>query len=310
MISNSSPLLINESPLQVLPSLAVALGNINEAIILQQIQYWLKNPKSGRLGDDGRKYIRDTVSEWNIQFPWLTERAIKTRLKSLKDKKIILTANLNKLKYDRTNWYSIDYDALNKLMQMHSEETFPWKVKKLHYQKGRNFTIESEETSQPIPKTSSKTSSETSTKKYIGTAQDAEPPIPYKEIVDYLNQKTGAKYKATTKPTVKQITKEFEFIWDKYPKKKGKKVAYSHYKAWRKTNPAHNTPQYLIKRLNAYIQHLTKDHTPEQYVLNGSTWFNGRFDDVLDVDKVQAKHGGFDKRLFENTDANTDDLPF
>ena len=205
MISNSSPLLINESPLQVLPSLAVALGNINEAIILQQIQYWLKNPKSGRLGEDGRKYIRDTVSEWNIQFPWLTERAIKTRLKSLKDKKIILTANLNKLKYDRTNWYSIDYDALNKLMQMHSEETSPWKVKKLHYQKGRNFTIESEETSQPIPKTSSKTSSETSTKKYIGTAQDAEPPIPYKEIVDYLNQKTGAKYKATTKPTQRLI---------------------------------------------------------------------------------------------------------
>ena len=199
MISNSSPLLINESPLQVLPSLAVALGNINEAIILQQIQYWLKNPKSGRLGEDGRKYIRDTVSEWNIQFPWLTERAIKTRLKSLKDKKIILTANLNKLKYDRTNWYSIDYDALNKLMQMHSEETSPWKVKKLHYQKGRNFTIESEETSQPIPKTSSKTSSETSTKKYIGTAQDAEPPIPYKEIVDYLNQKTGQGLKPTTK---------------------------------------------------------------------------------------------------------------
>lgn len=199
MISNSSPLLINESPLQVLPSLAVALGNINEAIILQQIQYWLKNPKSGRLGEDGRKYIRDTVSEWNIQFPWLTERAIKTRLKSLKDKKIILTANLNKLKYDRTNWYSIDYDALNKLMQMHSEETSPWKVKKLHYQKGRNFTIESEETSQPIPKTSSKTSSETSTKKYIGTAQDAEPPIPYKEIIDYLNQKTGQGLKPTTK---------------------------------------------------------------------------------------------------------------
>ena len=71
-----------------------------------------------------------------------------------------------------------------------------------------------------------------------------------------------------------------------------------------------NTPQYLIKRLNAYIQHLTKNHTPEQYILNGSTWFNGRFDDVLDVDKVQAKHGGFDKRLFENKDVNTDDLPF
>lgn len=203
MANNSSPLLINESPLQVLPSLAVALGNINEAIILQQIQYWLKNPKSGRLGDDGRKYIRDTVSEWNTQFPWLTERAIKTRLKSLKDKGIILTANLNKSKYDRTNWYSIDYDALNKLMQMHSEETSPSKVKEIPDQKGRNFPIKSEETSQPIPKTSSKTSSETSPKK--SSSSKDEQSIPYKQIIDYLNQKTGKKFEYTTKKYQKLI---------------------------------------------------------------------------------------------------------
>ena len=40
-ISTSSSLLINEAPLQVLPSLAVALKNVHEAIILQQVQYWL-----------------------------------------------------------------------------------------------------------------------------------------------------------------------------------------------------------------------------------------------------------------------------
>ena len=154
----NSPLLINEPPLQVLPSLAKAIGNINEAIILQQIQYWLKNPKSGRYDSNGRKYIRDTTSEWNIQFPWLTERSIKTRLKSLKDKGLILTANLNKSSYDRTNWYSIDYDVLNKFMQMHSEETSPSKVKKLPDEKGRDFTIEREKTSQTIPKNSTKNS--------------------------------------------------------------------------------------------------------------------------------------------------------
>ena len=93
-------------------------------------------------------------------------------------------------------------------------------------------------------------------------------------------------------------------------KKKGKKAAFNHYKSWRKADPILNTPKYLIKRLNAYRKHLIKNRTPEQYVLNGSTWFNGRFDDVLDVDKIQAKHGGFDKRLFENKDVNTDDLPF
>jgi hypothetical protein len=36
-VSNTSSLLINEPPLQVLPSLAVALKNINEAVMLQQV---------------------------------------------------------------------------------------------------------------------------------------------------------------------------------------------------------------------------------------------------------------------------------
>lgn len=52
-ISTSSSLLINEAPLQVLPSLAVALKNINEAIMLQQIQYWLQNQKMSIKGVSG-----------------------------------------------------------------------------------------------------------------------------------------------------------------------------------------------------------------------------------------------------------------
>ena len=35
-----SRLLINENPLQVLPTLAVKIG-LNEAMILQQMHYWL-----------------------------------------------------------------------------------------------------------------------------------------------------------------------------------------------------------------------------------------------------------------------------
>lgn len=230
----NSPLLINEPPLQVLPSLAKAIGNINEAIILQQIQYWLKNPKSGRYDSNGRKYIRDTTSEWNIQFPWLTERSIKTRLKSLKDKGLILTANLNKSSYDRTNWYSIDYDVLNKFMQMHSEETSPSKVKKLPDEKGRDFTIEREKTSQTIPKNSTKTSSETSTNKNNNSpAKQDEPHIPYKEIIDYLNQKVGGKFRYTTKSYRKLIKARWR---DGYKLKDFKQVIDNKAFSWQNTD--------------------------------------------------------------------------
>lgn len=284
MVSNSSPLLINESPLQVLPSLAVALGNINEAIILQQIQYWLKNPKSGRLDDQGRKYVRDTVSEWNAQFPWLTDRAIKTRLKSLEEKGVVLTANLNKSKYDRTKWYSIDYDVLNNLVQMHSEETSPSKVKKNHDEKGRNFPIQSEESYQPIPKTSTKTSSNNSTKNNSSSKDEH---IPYKEIIDYLNQKTGAHYKATSSANQRLIKARFK---EGYKLDDFKKVINNKAFEWQ--------------------------HTDMWQFMRPSTLFSpSHFDDYLNANNLD-KHknkptgGGYDSTQVDLSDVNDNDLPF
>jgi len=109
-----SKLLINEQPLQFLPTLAKALGNSDKALILQQIQYWLNNPKVGKEAG-GRKWIRNTVEEWHKQFPWIASKTVQRYLKDLEDKKILLTKNLNKLKFDRTKWYAIDYNELDKL---------------------------------------------------------------------------------------------------------------------------------------------------------------------------------------------------
>lgn len=122
MVNNSSPLLINEIPLQVSPSLAVALGNINEAIILQQIQHLLKEPKSGRVDKNGQKYIRNTYKEWHEQFPWLSTRSIKERIKSLKDKGIVTAKSFSGGGFGRTLWYSINYDKLDEFMQEHNKK--------------------------------------------------------------------------------------------------------------------------------------------------------------------------------------------
>ena len=45
-------LLLNENPLIIMPTLAVHIG-LNEAIVLQQVHYWLL--KSDKL-EDGRKW--------------------------------------------------------------------------------------------------------------------------------------------------------------------------------------------------------------------------------------------------------------
>lgn len=114
MADQSSKLLINEPALQVLPSLAVVLG-LNEAVVLQQVQYWLNNPKSGE-EHDGRKWIYNSYTEWQEQFPFWSLNTIRRAIDSLETRGVLLTSDkYNEKPEDRTRWYSIDYDKLNSL---------------------------------------------------------------------------------------------------------------------------------------------------------------------------------------------------
>ena len=64
--------LISEPPLQVLPSLAVAIG-LNESIIVQQIHYWTSHnerAKSQIHFKDGHYWTFNTIEELNEQFPF------------------------------------------------------------------------------------------------------------------------------------------------------------------------------------------------------------------------------------------------
>lgn len=72
------------------------------------------------------------------------------------------------------------------------------------------------------------------------------------------------------------LSESFEAIWKEYPNKAGKKDAFRHYKKWRKESKEH-TDEYLMERLAAYKQDLAANQWKKP--MNGSTWFNGRFDD-------------------------------
>ena len=72
------------------------------------------------------------------------------------------------------------------------------------------------------------------------------------------------------------LEQEFEAVWKDYPNKTGKKQAFSHYKAWRRKS-VNNTNEYLLERLALYKQDLAINTWKRP--MNGSTWFNGRFDD-------------------------------
>lgn len=124
-----SKLLINEYPLQVLPGLAKAIG-LNEAIILQQIHYWLRHAK---VEHDGRMWIYKTVEKWHEQdFCFWSKDTIKRAITSLKNQNLLLVEQLANNSFDRVNYYSIDYDILAKIDINHHETPVVVDSSKMH----------------------------------------------------------------------------------------------------------------------------------------------------------------------------------
>lgn len=143
-----SKLLIDEWPLIILPSMAKKIG-LHEAIILQQLNYWINH-----VGPDGRRYgkvvsserwIRNTVKEWHKRnFIFLSESMIYRAIEKLERLKLIKTRkDLNKIGYDRTKWYTIDYAILHE--------------REMEFAPMRNRTHASEDT---IPETTSETTTD------------------------------------------------------------------------------------------------------------------------------------------------------
>ena len=97
-----SKLLFDENPLVVNTGLAVKIG-LNEAIILQQIHYWLEiNKKAKRNFRDNETWCYNTYKEWQEQFPFFSLKTIQRTIISLENMGFLITGNYNKLKIDKT----------------------------------------------------------------------------------------------------------------------------------------------------------------------------------------------------------------
>ncbi|WP_349654885.1 hypothetical protein [Neobacillus sp. DY30] len=99
-----SRLLINESPVMIIPSLAAKIG-LNEAVVLQQIHYWLGISKHKI---EGKTWVYNTYEEWQKQLPFWSVSTIKRSIRSLEMLGLLLSDNWNQMKMDKTKWYSID----------------------------------------------------------------------------------------------------------------------------------------------------------------------------------------------------------
>ena len=101
-------ILYTKKPIVLNVALAEAVG-LNEAIVLQQLHYWLTNTRSG-VEHDGRRWVFNTLESWQEQFPFWSTDTIKRAFTSLRKAGLIEVEQLAKHRHDRTNYYTIRYE--------------------------------------------------------------------------------------------------------------------------------------------------------------------------------------------------------
>ena len=117
-LKNSSKLLFNEEPITINRLAAKVLG-LNEAIVVQQVHYWLEINRKAKINlYDNRTWTYNTYEKWqNENFDFWSTRTVMRIFVNLFDKGIFIRGNYNKKKYDKTTWVSIDYDKLDEILE-------------------------------------------------------------------------------------------------------------------------------------------------------------------------------------------------
>ncbi len=185
--------LFDSHPIVVDRELAKAFG-LNEAIVLQQLNYWL-NGKSAKL-INGRKWIYNSYKQWQEDnFPFWSLATVRRAIENCEKKGLIITGNFNKAGFDKTKWYSIDYDMIDRGMSKRCAQNEQTSCSKCADGVAQNA------------QTNTRDYSEITTEITTDNNSRAEPDSvadQVKTIVDYLNKKTDSHYKATT-PKTKQL---------------------------------------------------------------------------------------------------------
>lgn len=156
---------------------------VNAAVLLYHIAYWIKhNEANGTNYYDGNFWTYNSMRAFAELFPYMSERQISTALSKLLDDGVIITGNYNKSTYDRTLWYALTQKG-KCIMQKCKMDT-------AEMSNGLCGNVK------PIP--DNIPNNKPDNKHNIYTEE-------VEEIVSYLNEKAGTKYRANTEATKRHI---------------------------------------------------------------------------------------------------------
>lgn len=89
------------------PCVAAEVG-IPAAVLFQNIVFWIeKNQTNSTNFHDGKFWTYNSIKAFSLQFPYLTQKQVRTALSKLTNAEYIATGNYNEAVFDRTLWYSL-----------------------------------------------------------------------------------------------------------------------------------------------------------------------------------------------------------
>lgn len=131
------------------------------ALLVQQIHYHCLNRSNLWQGE---YWVYNSVKEWADVLMLWDERTVRRALVSLRSLGVLIVAENNKYRYDKTLWYRVDYSRLCEVLG----EKFPdWKfspglvASNVRIEVAENVLVDTVKMSVPIPKTTTKTSTKT-----------------------------------------------------------------------------------------------------------------------------------------------------
>ena len=83
---------------------------VEKAVVLSNIRFWLNNNKNKDLSTvkhDGYYWMYNTAKDMRNVLPYFTQSKVQRLLKQLEDDGVLIVGNYNKVKYDRTKWYTL-----------------------------------------------------------------------------------------------------------------------------------------------------------------------------------------------------------
>lgn len=237
-------MLFNFRPLVINPELAMRIG-LNEAIVLQQVNYWINDKEQG-VNFQGRRWVFNSYESWVKQFPFWSADTVKRAFTSLVKQGCLDVEQLNKSQHDRTNYYTINHDSA--LLQ-EPEHLPSSNGANCPHRQAQVAPMDEGKNARSLKVTTTKTTTET---KSIGSSAKAVEP---------------------SRSAKQEYSPEFEEAWLAYPKRAGGNPKPSAWKAWSaRVREGINTADMLagIQRYAAYITATGK--AGSEYVKQAATF--------------------------------------